>query len=400
MRELVWILDSGKNSSLGNKGVFSNYIIPKNDLGINPKILAGNKLWVVLRGHEDRLLKLIRVKKVERILEGYHKEDFLISSELTESIKLVSSYPTATRYKVSVTRTLPLGISEIESDDSGEFRMLIKNNIQVKLTAVPENLLAPIAMQPLPNGNLQLVRAAIRAITTSLTLEQLWAAGTRDKLGAFSNFAYALIAKNKSTQRAAETVKELKSLDPIDILLKRDFAEYNLNNLDAKSMSPKVDTEFTEIEPNNIYAREFLYIDSKLKGLEDSLNKTEHAEKVHQEMLKDISMFLIKTGVTPYESGSIDLMYIKGEILNVFEIKSSSANNLLAQAAKGAFQLACYYNELSKIYDSLNTRLILHKTGSDELDEYAIEALHRLGIHALFYDPAKPWPNRVENILL
>lgn len=164
--------------------------------------------------------------------------------------------------------------------------------------------------------------------------------------------------------------------------------------------TPSVDTEFSEIEPGKIFAREFVSIDSKLGNLEEALKKTEHAEKIHQAMLKDISEFLIANGITPYESNSIDLLYKSRDKLNVFEIKSSNVDNILSQSSKGAFQLACYLNELSKDYDNLNSRLVLHVTESPELQKYAVEALLRLGIEVLFYDPSRSWPNRIQGLPL
>jgi hypothetical protein len=168
----------------------------------------------------------------------------------------------------------------------------------------------------------------------------------------------------------------------------------------APSRAPSVDVEFTEIDPDKIYARKFISVDSKFRDLEETLNKTEHAEKVHQAMLKDISSYLLTKGVVPYESGSIDLMFRSGSKLNVFEIKSSNAGNLLAQAAKGAFQLACYLNELIKDYGNLEARLVLHETGCREIQSYAIEVLTKLGIQALIYDPAQPWPKRLHGLQL
>ena len=395
MAELVWILDSRKGPFFGNKGISSNYIIPQNDLRIDLGLLAGNILWIVLRGTEDRLFKVIKIKKVERILEGYHSGDFLVSVELTESIKLVSDYSAAAKYKLDNLQHLNAGVSEIEAKASEVYRLLVKNAIQIKLTSIPEKLLASVDLQPLPRNRTQLAKIAIRAITSTFTLDQVWAGGSGEKLRAFANFAYAVISRKKDVLHAQELSKELQSLDPTFSLFKHTDDKERVRSPIDKLKAPSVDAEFTEIDPANVYAREFLSIDSKLKDLEEALNKTEHAEKIHQEMLRDISTFLISRGIVPYESSSIDLMYTLENTLNIFEIKSTNVNNILAQSAKGAFQLSCYQNELSKDYDQLNAKLIIHKTESDEIEEYALAALRRLGIIVLLYDPTKPWPNRV-----
>jgi len=164
--------------------------------------------------------------------------------------------------------------------------------------------------------------------------------------------------------------------------------------------SPAVDTEFTEIEPGKIFAREFVSSDSKLRDIEEAIKKTEHAEKIHQSMLKDISEYLITNGIKPYESSSIDLLYKAQGKLVVFEIKSANVENILSQSSKGAFQLACYLNELSKDYENLNAKLVLHVTECPEIQKYAVEVLQRLGIDVFFYDPSKSWPNRIQGLPL
>lgn len=400
MFDLVWILSSEKSASFGNKGIFASYIIPKNDMKVELQMLAGNRLWVVLRGPEDRLLKLIKIKKVEQIIDGYHAGDFLVSTELAESFKLVSSYSMAAKCKVPNTRALNLGVSELDLQTSLSLHMLVKEMMQIKLISPTEQLLRQINLTLLPNNSHQLVSNALRAVISRLTLDQIWANGTGEKLGAFSNFAFALISSKINIKQAPDLLEELRNLDPVSILLNKRKLQAHDDLANTRKL-PRIDIEFTLIEPQNIYARKFLFIDSKFNYLEDALNKTEHAEKIHQEMLKDISMFLIDHGVTPYESSSIDLMYSTGNKLNVFEIKSTNINNILAQAAKGAFQLACYLNELRKNYNNiLNTKLILHKTENQGLDEYAREALSCLNIHVLFYDPSKPWPARVHGLPL
>jgi len=394
MTDFVWILSSEKSLSFGNKGISSSYIIPKDDVPFEIKKLVGNRLWIVLRGNEDRLLKVIKIKKIEKILDGYHVGDFLISPEIAESFKLVSGYPEAVKYRILNVKEIGQGISELDISIAKTFDRLIKEKMQVKFNSPTESLFHQIDLNVLSNNNYQLARSALRAITSHLTLEQVWAGGAGKKLNAFSNFAYALLDKKIGDERKSDIVDELKNLDPISILfnpIKSPEGIYTSN-----SKSPHIDIEFTQIEPEKIYAREFLFLDSNLKSLEEALNKTEHAEKIHQDMLQDISMFLINQGIIPYESGSIDLIYSAANKLNIFEIKSTNLNNILAQASKGAFQVACYLNALCKNYSNLNARLILHKIENNELEEYVIKALSRLNITVLFYDPSKPWPNRIE----
>ncbi len=195
-------------------------------------------------------------------------------------------------------------------------------------------------------------------------------------------------------------IKDLMLFDPVSVIFAEEEPAAEKRELDRDHNVPCVDTEFSEIEPGKIHAREFVSTDSKLRDMEVGLKKTERAEKIHQAMLKDISEYLIRNGIRPYESGSIDLLYSSSGRLNVFEIKSANVDNILSQSSKGAFQLACYLNELSRDYHNLSARLVLHQTHSPQLQNYAVDALLRLGVEVLFYDPVKAWPNRIKGLPL
>jgi hypothetical protein len=400
MSDLVWVLDGDKGPSFGSSGVSGSYILPKNEVDFEPKSLAGRRLWVVLRGQEDRLLLLVKVKKVERIIDGYYSGDYWISPDMTGSLKLVSEYVGAAKYATMSTRSSRLGVSELSQETSDALALLVKGSIQTKLLPPDKRSLSKVDFQLVPSNGRRLAQSALRAVVSHLTLEQVWANGTGDRLGAFSNYACALLTEKMGAKPSPSIVNDLKSFDPVSVIFSEEKPAAVRGEPGQNYNAPSVDTEFSEIEPGKIYAREFVSVDSKLRNLEEALNKTEHAEKIHQAMLKDISEFLIANGITPYESSSIDLLYRSMEKLNVFEIKSTNIDNILSQASKGAFQLACYLNELEKDYDDLNARLVLHVTESTELQNYAVEALLRLGIKVLFYDPSKPWPSRIQGMLL
>lgn len=400
MSDLVWVLDGEKGPSFGSSGVSGSYILPQNEVNFEPESIAGRRLWVVLRGREDRLLLLVKIKKVERIIDGYYSGDYWISPEITGSIKLVSDYVGAVRYATMSTRTSRLGVSELSQESSDALSALVKGSIQTKLLPPDNHSLSKVDFQLLPSNGRRLAQSALRAVVSHLTLEQVWANGTGDRLGAFSNYAYALLTGKMGAKPSPGIVDDLKAFDPVSVIFAEEKPAVEWGELGHSYNAPCVDTEFSEIEPGKIYAREFVSADSKLRNLEGALKKTEHAEKIHQAMLKDISEYLITNGIKPYESSSIDLLYRSKEKLNVFEIKSSNIDNILSQSSRGAFQLACYLNELSKDYDNLNARLVLHVTQSPELQKYAVKTLLRLGIEVLFYDPGKSWPNRIQGLPL
>jgi hypothetical protein len=395
MSNFVWITAADKNSAFGISGISGSYIIPKGDMTVNPQSLAGNRLWVILRGTDDRILQSLTVKKIERIIEGYYEGDYLLSVDLLSSFRLVSKYAEASNYIATNTDQLAAGLSEINEKLSRSFSQLVKKRIEIKL-AEPK-VRSGIDNKILPRSGELLAKSALRLIISRYNLNEIWAAGTGKKLGTFANFANSIIKKHVSEKAAAELTDILSSYDPITAL--NNEVEDDDSGKEKSPNTPQVDTDFTEVEPEKIYAREFLSAGDKFKDLEAALNKTEHAEKIHQEMLKDIAEFLISNGVTPFESGSIDLMFQANNKLKVCEIKSTTLENLLAQSSKGAFQLTCYIDELIKSYDDTLPQLILRRIGNNELESFAQRILSKMNIPVLFYDPSKSWPNRVPQLL-
>lgn len=398
MNSFVWILTADKNASFGTSGVSGSYIIPQGDMKVSPESLSGQRLWILLRGQEDRILLSVKIKKIERIIEGYYDGDFLASVDLLSSFRLVSSYSEAVKYIVKNTTIFSAGISEISKDDDNSLSQIVIRNVEVKLAKPDIKNNSGLNTKLLPRSDQFLAKAAIRMVVSHFNVNEIWTAGAGKKLSAFSNFANEIIVRETTLKHTTATSIEnlLKSFDPLVNLFEQPDTKYSTSRITS---SPKVDIDFLEIDPQKIYAREFISLGDQFKDLEASLNKTEHAEKVHQEMLKDISQFLISKCITPYESGSIDLMFMARGNIKVCEIKSATLDNILAQSAKGAFQLSCYLEELAKQYDKATPHLILKKIGDEGFELYVKKVLSRLGIDALYYDPEQLWPHRVQSLL-
>lgn len=400
MIDLVWIIASDKGSYFGSLGASGSYILPKNDLALEPRSLAGRRLWLVLRGNEDRLFQLVKIKKVERIIEGYYVGDYLLSSDVSRSIRLVSGYSGAAKYSTLGVRSLKQGIFDLPAEASKSFSALVKINVQTKLLPPDRKLLTQIEFPLMPHNASRLAKSALRAVVSQLTLEQVWASGSGDRLGAFSNYAYALLYEKTGAKPSSQLTEALRALDPISTIFSEEIQNFETGIDGGSGAPPRVDLEFSVIEPGKIYTREFVSVDPKFRNLEEALNKTGHAEKTHQAMVKDIAEFLIGRGITPFESGSIDLMYRFADKINILEIKSANDENILAQAAKGAFQLSCYLNELCKDYDNVDAQLVIHDIANCEIKDYATAALCRLGVQVLFYVPDSPWPQRLQRMRL
>src|SRR5690606_38223543 len=104
-------------------------------------------------------------------------------------------------------------------------------------------------------------------------------------------------------------------------------------------------------------------------------------------------------GITPLQSSSIDLFLATENAQSIFELKTTTQENILGQAAKGAFQLGCYKAALgSAEHIKSHLVLVMEATGIAELDSYASEILSTFGIRSLFYNVGKPWPDRLKGL--
>ena len=130
------------------------------------------------------------------------------------------------------------------------------------------------------------------------------------------------------------------------------------------------------------------------------MSKTEAAEKLHQDMLRDISAYLKERGLHPYESTSVDLMIIYNDKTRIFELKSATRDNMVSQVAMGAFQISCYKNAMNEDFNSIIASLIIQKINDYEPEKFVQKALNSMGVGFLIYDPAKPWPDRVDGLFI
>lgn len=166
----------------------------------------------------------------------------------------------------------------------------------------------------------------------------------------------------------------------------------------SETNPPSVDTYVREIDPNEVVARRYL----KRNSMEEAdswwerLQKTDHAEKRHQEILRDISFMLKARGIRPMETRSADLMIELESGFGLYEIKSANKGNLFEQAAKGATQALHYRYALTQrdmgVYE---TGLIIESCGCTNLEAYVASFLNSMGVITIFYHAEKEWPERV-----
>ena len=398
MSDFVWIIDANMESLLGAGGVSSSYIIPKDKMNGEEGEISGRRLWIILRAEEDRFLGSIMVRHVEIIQEGYYRDDFLVTCDLLSSFRLCANYSAARDFIASGIAVNPLGVSPISHDKSESLKAILGRRIQVRLTRPSKSTFDNIHRSALPMSPRAMARTAVSIIVKSFSFSDIWASGFGDKQAAFGFFAKCFLEfRGIDTSSISD---EFSVYDPIInvICSGKSNSGFSSSARFDRNFNP-VSLDFSEIIPEKVFARKFV---SSRNCLDSSsqMEKTEAAEGVHQFMMKDISRFLLSQGIVPFESSSIDIIYWVGNKTKLLEIKSATSENIISQAAKGAFQIACYTNSLKNEYPDICSSLILEKIVDKQLEIYVRSALERLGIKCFVYDEDADWPIRVDGLLV
>lgn len=398
MGKYIWILNADMALYLkGAGGVSSTYILPKSHIQIDPVGLVGGRIWMILRGTRgDALFACIYVDMVEQFEDGFNIGDFLLTTNLVKSYRCSVSYDSGiTNFHTNKTSALSSGVHVADSAAFAALSAQATSAIAIKLQKPSPIVWGKAKMQYAQETACINAEMALVAIIGRFALEDIWA-GSRPKLPPFANFAYHALL---STYREIINEKLIGDLSRLDPTIIQAVAPESANAFDGLYRKPIVDITLLPIEPERIYARKFIARCQNPIDLADIVEKVEHAEKRHQDMLRDIVTRLKAMNFLPLQSSSLDLSVPTRQGFSIFEIKTATPKNILSQAAKGVFQLGCYKAALQEAgYGNCNLVLVMEATGASELESYTAGILHSFGIGVLFYDIAKSWPERLKGL--
>jgi hypothetical protein len=398
MTELLWVIKSELASLLGHQGVSGDYVIPRDQMNGAEGRLAGSRLWIVLRGEEDRCVASIAIRQVEIIDDGYYKNDFLVTCDLLKSFRLSSSFSRASRFTVGEFRSFPIGINVLDRNQSETLQKAVLEEVQVRLTRPMEVIFERLKVIDLPKTPRAIARTATSMILRNFAFDDVWAYGFGNRNSPFAFFTKCLLEYQGID--SSSLTDFLVAIDPVAELFSRcNYSDSGTHGFKSDNVYAHVDLSFSEIDPEKIVVRRFVVQEGDRSDASESLAKTEAAEKAHQDMLKDISLFLKSRGIVPFETASLDLVYWVDGKTFFCEVKSATPGNIIAQAAKGAFQIACYSNAMKDDYAKVYPALILEKIEDKALESHVQHALEYLGVRCLFYDRVVDWPYRVEGLL-
>lgn len=159
---------------------------------------------------------------------------------------------------------------------------------------------------------------------------------------------------------------------------------------------PMVDLDLRVIDPDKIKSRKFVMpcLDNDF-----SIIATEKAEERHQEILRDISHYLIARNIIPLESYSLDLVIKSCAGFVICEIKSANTDNFFRQCEKALSQLLRYdYEFYISEKKVLKKCLIVEHCTESNYREYIRNFLAYYGIYVMYYNIDVEWPERLIGI--
>lgn len=388
-----WIIKADQEKYISSvKGVSSAYVMPL-DGRISPLSIAGSTIFIILRGKkEDVIFKKIYSKKIEEIIDedtGKGTGNYLLSTDLLHSFSIVPDYASGLYFsKCTLSKKYPYGVSELQNEEAEALLKNIYENIQNRFV-IPKKKDLHIENMPEKLSPYSFSVQLLSTIIKNFSLSMMW--GSPKEKNPFANFSTAYLKETLRSDKdnISNILHELsESLFSFD-------REPSISKKNSTIHFPTVDTVFEPIDINKIYARKFTAVENK-RDISSLMMKTQDAEKRHQDILKDLCQYFISKGLQPEQSSSIDLAIRKKDIYDIFEIKTTTQDNIINQAAKGSFQLAIYSMEMISCGFTVGRKILLIEASEDfSVNNFISETVKSMGFDVIFYYNDKNWPNKI-----
>ncbi len=380
-------------------GVSSCYTIPV-DLISNVECLSGAIVYIIVRGRNfDFLFARVAVDSVAVSYDDEgRKINYILNVCLEKSLRLTraSNYVDYNSFRVPKLLKLNTGFTPIEEASKKQLDSVIQNGFKFLFTHVPEEALSKISPPFERCGSLIAPIVIIREVISNFSLAEMW--GSRRNPHPVANFACQYLETHPDFLTSGTIDECVRMLKTMPIFLPEN--QINAGNQDSESKMSHptfqmADISLVPIDPKEVKARVFVPRKDAVSK-ESIMRKTEAAEQRHQEMLRDISSYFLNNSVVPYQSNSIDLAIKANGKTDIFELKSISESNLLAQASKGIFQLLYYSYVLDECGVICGSRYLVVEAGSSFSDLVIVAAVAAsAGAKLMVYDSKKEWPGRL-----
>ena len=393
-KDYLWIFNDSALAS-GLDGAFSlEYNIPSSKLSVPVESLVGSRIWLMVK-KDDRnfLYAFVNPSVIELYQEGKYKGDFLVRCEPFSSVRLLP------RHEQREPWSLPFnggdGVRECTESEQVILLETLEKNRRVGFSPPSHTILDVVprtAFVDLENSVMDQFMSAVRTLAFGdLSHSRLMP----ESISALGGAVMEILKSTHPDLNEVDVVSLIASLDPlakaVDGSLLRSSKEISRT---VSSLPPMVDTFLEEIDPEKISPRTFVArsADSSLEWLD----KTNDAERAHEQILKDLVLHLKSEGFKVYKTRSFDLFAKKGDNRLLWEIKSASRYNAVSQGEKGIVQLLRYSVALSNVKDiPIRFILLLQDSGLPAAQDYLSKMAARTGSELFLYSAGKDWPQKI-----
>lgn len=398
MRNFFWVLGPDLVRQLP-RGISAQYLLPRNLVKSAIDNSVEFRIFLVERRGLNRLIAVLHIDSFVEVSEGENKGDYILFCDQLKSFRIFSNQDDAAAYQIKITAipdSVDIGFYESSDFDLVQIIGDISNSSEVRFSAPDSPYFSRFNIQisAARSRTLEsLAKEAIRQIVSNMSLSDIWSQSGQFYKRPISSFAFELIKSGLVLADEAKIKDILFANDPFNLFLASDFEvqRHNKNRRFDAIFEPIIpeEIEYKKYSPGN---------NSNLNALQIA-QKTENANARHQDILKEICAFLIRSSVQPFESNSVDLMFSVKDMVKIVEVKSANAENFFSQASGGALQLAHYAQSLSNEFTDIEVLLVIEKISDQEHMSQVLSALSYLGVSTLVYDAEKPVPERYSRLL-
>lgn len=390
----IWAFD---DSALGNgfNGAFSvEYHLSNKMIAFTPEQLIESNIWVLLRtGGELLLYALLRPSYIEMYQEGLYEGDYLLQCDSLSSIRFLPRKESTNSWKLQF--EVGQEVRECTNEEQSTLFELVRKNTRVGFA--PPSL---ITLNSVPRTTFLNFESAVldQHILTLRSVSYGDASRSHfapESISALGEITLTILKSTHPQFSEKDIISLVSSIDPVATIESKLSVSRQTDLFHSlASLPPLVDTFFEVLDIEKIAPR--IFIAKSEFSRHDWLDKTNNAEREHEQILKDLAVFMLGEGFRVYKTRSFDLYAEKGELKILWEIKSANEYNSVSQGEKGIMQLLRYSIALANINTSEIRYAVLLQDSCDELvKHYLSKMADRAGSELWLYKSKEDWPNRV-----
>ena len=396
-KDYIWAFRDTALSS-GLDGALSlEYHVPASRLKVEPGDLVGSRIWLVARkGDESFLYAFLTPSLIERYDEGKYKGDFILRCEPFFSVRFLPRQEARNPWRLPFN-----GSEEVRECTDAERSILLETvikNQRVGFAPPSRAILESVhrtAFSDLERAVPDQLMSTFRTVSLG---DVSRSRSLPDSVSALGGVALAILKSTHPHLNEADMIVLISALDPLARVIEDTPLQSSRDILRVlSSLPPIVDTFLEEIDPEKISPRTFVARASDYSL--EWLDKTNDAEQAHEQILKDLVVYLKDEGFKVYKTRSFDLFAEKAGVRLLWEVKSANGFNSVSQGEKGIVQLLRYATALSDDgSNDVKFFLLLQDSDQPAVQRYLSKMARRAGVALWLYDGRKDWPQRVFNL--